>query len=404
MKLTPLISFVAASLVSISSFAISNSCSLMQVPVPAELGLSADAIATYQAKLKSECWWTQAYAQLKDQLQVRYGVNIENVSEYQAMRFVRRVDYENSKKNEIPVEKTYQILKSQYDLPNDQKPSTIWDNWIKGISILPNYADRVKKGEDFDFESLKRVHVGFFQLSNEVGDYAHIPDEGVMKPPADEDNYWWSFDTEEDYDHAQVIVNTINAQYQQLGLAPNTDGNDELNDVLDIREAVKLEPPGKENVIEYVQAIYAGNTKMNLTHLKNILNFANTMMKQALQNKHLVWNGQFLMTPLEVALLTQKFYVGVHPFSEGNGRTSRFLQELILTLMNMPHGSSGDLMDFDVLTTFPDYYQTAMTANIKLMQTIKSCFDGYAANPPSSFITTDQKAVPYSCRILKPKS
>ena len=69
----------------------------------------------------------------------------------------------------------------------------------------------------------------------------------------------------------------------------------------------------------------------------------------------------------------------------------------------MPHGSSGDLMDFDVLTTFPDYYQTAMTANIKLMQTMKGCFDGYAANPPQTFMTTDQKAVAYSCRILIPK-
>ncbi len=196
MKLTPIISFVAVSLISFSSYAMSNSCSLVQIPVPAELNLSPQEIATYQAKLKSECWWIQAYSQLKEHLQGRYGVNIETISEYQAMRFVRRVDFENSKAKEIPVELTYQISKSQYNLPNEQKSPIIWDNWMKGISQLNSYRDRARNGEAFDFESLKRVHVGFFQLSNEVGDYGHVPDEGVMKPPVAEDNYWWAFSTQ----------------------------------------------------------------------------------------------------------------------------------------------------------------------------------------------------------------
>ncbi len=197
-----------------------------------------------------------------------------------------------------------------------------------------------------------------------------------------------------------MVVEVIDQQYEELGLLPNF-SEDVLNHILTVRPAVKIQPPGKENVIEYVDAIYSSSTRSSQTHLKNILNFVNNMLSQAKQNKHLVWNGTHLMTPAEVALLAQKFYIGVHPFSEGNGRTSRFLQELILSIMNMPHGSSGDLMDYDVLTTFPDYYETAMTSNIKLMQSIKACFDGYAQNPPQTFMATDQKSVPYNCRILK---
>ena len=52
----------------------------------------------------------------------------------------------------------------------------------------------------FDISYHLLIQYIYFQLSNEVGDYAHIPDEGVMKPPADEDNYWWSFDNEEESD------------------------------------------------------------------------------------------------------------------------------------------------------------------------------------------------------------
>lgn len=401
MKTLKFLSFTFVLIASVNSLAISNSCSLLQQALPAELNLSSQEVELYQAKLKSECWWTQAYHQLKKELQTNFQLNIENITEYQAMRFVRRVDYENSKAKEIPVQLTYQVQKSQYQLPNEQKSSIIWDNWIKGILQLPQYRERVAKGEVFDYNSLKRVHVGFFQLSREVGDYAHVPDEGVIKPPVENDNYWWDFANPQDAEEARRVVQLINDHYRSLGLLPNFT-EEKLNRILDVRTAVKRQTPDRQNIIEYVEAIYSGQTRANPTHIQNILNFIKIMLNQALQNKHLVWNGNKLMTPAEVAFLAQKFYVGVHPFSEGNGRTSRFIQELILSVMNMPHGASGDLMDYDVLTTFPEYYRLAMSHNIKLMQSIKSCFDFYVKTPPQSFILTDQKQVNYNCRILKP--
>ncbi|MCC2679337.1 MAG: hypothetical protein K0R29_1913, partial [Pseudobdellovibrio sp.] len=169
---------------------------------------------------------------------------------------------------------------------------------------------------------------------------------------------------------------------------------------IDVRQALKRQPPDKKNVIEYVWAVFSGQTRANMTHLQNILKFVQDMMTQSLQDKPLIWNGK-AMTPAEVALLAQKFYVGVHPFAEGNGRTGRLMQELILTVMEMPHGSSGDLMDYDVLTTFPDYYRRAMQANVQLMQKMKTCLEIYEQNQPAQLIQTDQRSIDYSCRILK---
>jgi hypothetical protein len=383
------------------ALAISDSCNLLQKPLPSYVTASTQVIESYRNKLKVECDITNRYRYLRNELSAKYRLALTDIAEYQAMRFIRRVNFEDSKVKEIPVELTYQINRSQYNLPNDQKSSIIWDNWIKGISQLDTLRNGVIQGRAFDFEALKRAHVGFFQLSSEVGDDAHVPDEGVIKPPSDYDNYWWAFESEAEAKSALAIVNTINDHYERMGLLPSFP-DPRLKRVLDVRQAQKRQPDDRKNIIEYVWVIYSGHTKANKEHVNNILYFANTLMKAAISNEHLIWNGVPL-TPAEVAYLTQKFYVGVHPFSEGNGRTGRLMQELILTVMDMPHGSSGDLMDSDVLSTFPDYYNQAMIGQVNVLNTILACLTEYSQLSDINLAKAPLKNVSYSCRILNKK-
>ena len=383
------------------ALAISDSCTLLNAPLPSHVTAPAQVVQAYRNKLKVECDLTNRYRYLKNELNSKYRIALTDITEYQAMRFVRRVNFEDSKAKEIPIELTYQINRSQYNLPNEQNSSIIWDNWIKGISQLENLRSGVIQGNVFDYEALKRAHIGFFQLSSEVGDDAHVPDEGVIKPPSDYDNYWWAFETEAEAKSAMVVVNAINDHYERMGLLPSFP-DPRLKRVLDIRQAQKRQPDDRKNIIEYVWVIYSGHTKANKEHVTNILYFANTLMKAALNNEHLIWNGSPL-TPAEVAYLTQKFYVGVHPFSEGNGRTGRLLQELILTVMDMPHGSSGDLMDSDVLSTFPDYYNQAMTGQVNVLNTILNCLTEYSQLTNIGLAKAPLQNVNYSCRILTKK-
>ncbi len=383
-----------------SVWAVSSPCSLAEQEIPSDLNMTAEDINIYKQRLGVECWWKKTNDILTYEL-AKHNIRAESITEYQAMRFIRREDFDSSKKHEIPVEVTYQIKRDQYALPIDQRSSIIWDNWVKGISQLSPLREAILRGEHYTYDKLKQSHIKFFQLSDEVGDASNPPDVGVIKPPAMQDNYWWSFSTDQEASDAKKMVDAINGHYKSLELLPHF-ADENLNKVLDVRTAVKRQPKGS-STIEYVSAIYSGNTRANLTHVQNILHFVRTMLTQALNNKVLIWNGK-LMTPAEVAYLAQKFYVGVHPFSEGNGRTSRLLQELILTSMGLPHGSSGDLMESDVLTLFPDYYNQAMKANINLMEKMKTCLEIYKTNPPSLLVTTDQKNIDYSCRILKSKN
>jgi hypothetical protein len=398
MKTTAFIFLILLFLTAQKTLAVSNACSLLQSELPADIQMTVEEVTAYRQKLQNECWWMQAYQNFKTQLESKHRLIPEQISEYQAMRFIRRGDYETARSTEVPVELIYQIKRDQYQLPLDQRSPIIWQNWSKGILQLNNLRSAIQNGEHFTYAKLEQAHVNFFQLSDEVGDDANPPHPGIMKPPMPMDYYWWEL-TPQEAPEAKAVTNAINKHYRELGLLPNFP-EAKLNLVIDVRQALKRQPPDKKNVIEYVWAVFSGQTRANRTHLQNILKFVQDMMTQSLQDKPLIWNGK-AMTPAEVALLAQKFYVGVHPFAEGNGRTGRLMQELILTVMEMPHGSSGDLMDYDVLTTFPDYYRRAMQANVQLMQKMKTCLEIYEQNQPAQLIQTDQRSIDYSCRILK---
>ncbi len=402
MKTFGLIFSVVAGLTlfSMKTFAVTDACKLEQLPIPANVSMTETEVNSYRNRLHVECIWKQNNDYFKQSLNSLYQLDSERVSEYQAMRFIRRVDYETSKKNNIPVEVTYQTNQSQYSLPNDQKSPVIWKNWILGMQNLAGEKQNLLSGKAFDVNRLIQVHIGFFKLSEETGDFATVPYPGKMKSPAMNDNYWWVFKTDAEAAEAKQVVDQINRHYDSLGLLQHYT-EPYLNKLLDVRPSVKRQTdPAKQGVIEYVQAIYSGQSRANAANLQNILNFVNSMVQQGIRDQHMVWNGR-LMSPAEVAYLAQKFYVATHPFHEGNGRTSRFIQELILSTLNMPYGSSGDLMDSDVLTTFDQYYVQAMTANSALMTTMNRCLDEYATLKQTNPVQVQQGLLNFSCRILQ---
>lgn len=373
------------------SMAISDACTLMDAPIPASK-MSSDEIKSYKEKLKKECDLTKNYRSIRSILDNKFDhLSLEKVTEYQAMRFVVRSDYDRARDTNTPIQKVYQIKRTDYNLPVEQRSSVIWDNWEAGMKQLQGSRDKVLLGKGFSVDDLQKVHIGFFTLSKEEGDDAWNPQEGLFKAANDHDNYWWNFNSESEAADAKRIVNEINAEYRQLGLTEDT-GNEDLDNVLRVKKSLKRQAADKADVIEYVDAIYSGDTRANRKHVDTIFKFTNAMFAQALKNEHMIWNGR-LLTPMEVGFLAQKFYVGVHPFAEGNGRTSRFILELFMTSFDMPHGSSGDLMSNDVLMNFKDYYQLAYDSTGRLMNNMIKCIDQYKKKDPT--------AIDYNCRILK---
>ncbi len=365
-------------------------CDLQQQAVNVT-GISADEISSYKMKLKKECDVYQKFVDVREKSNLLYEIALEDITLYQAMRFVRRVDYQNSKAQNIPVEITYQILRSDYTKPNSEKSSIIWDNWAVGIKQLSAFVDQLHAGTDFTQPQLQNVHRGFFTLSDEHGDYAHRPDPGLLKPPAPNDVAWWNFASEADAQAGIQVVAKINAKYEAMGIFSNAKGPKDIRYPLHIR----LSADG-------TYGIFSGDSQASADHLAIFFRFMATMMKQAREKSHLVWN-RHLMTPGEVAFFAQKFYVEIHPFQEGNGRTSRFIQEMILNFYDFPYGSSGDLMDSDILTTHEEYYQSAINATDAEMNRLGECMHSYKDNlnrRVKKVKDIEPSLLDYDCRLL----
>ncbi len=380
---------------SASSFASLDVCKLVDKEIANSEVYSSSAIREYKEDLGRECDLAKKYRSMRDKAQTQYGIQLTDISLYQSLRYVERYRYEEAEALEIPVAKIYQRFAADYAKTTEEKSSEVWDNWQVGIKQLAVVRKELEQGRALTINRLFEVHKGFYTLSEETGDYAHVPYPGEMKPAQSNDNPWWSLkDTEGSEVTSQAKA--LNQNYRSYGLLQDDDENQEesyVNDTITVRP------------LRGGYSIYSGDSRGNRDHLDQVLGLINQMLKQARTGQHMVSHGR-LITPAQLAYLVQQFYVDVHAFYEGNGRTSRFLQELILTSFDMPHGSSGDLMSSDVLTFTDDYYKLAIDKNFAELDQVSTCLDSEYKNIlVKSYAKTlrdvEPMALGYTCRLLQ---
>ncbi len=390
---------------SLAQATLGNVCDLAQNSnFPAQAGQAQ--IADYKLRLTKECELSSRFKALNQKLQTENQINLTDIAEYQAIRFVQREWLNSAATASKPVEIIYQIAKTQYALPFSQQSGVIWDDWANGVRQLEPTIEALKSGQAFNLGALKKIHRGlfpFYPFIDEHGEFAHEPNPGILKPTTsvDDDIYWWTLDTPADVASAKTVVNGENEFYKSLGLlTPAPKGFPAyVSNPLNVREVSKLDGSGQK-----VTGLFSGSSMVNRQNVELVLNMVDQLIKQAQNGNHMIWKDH-LFTPAELAYLTQQFYVRVHPFYEGNGRTSRFLQELILSSFGLPHGASGDLMDIDALTEHDVYYQKAMAANFALLDRMDRCADEYKQLARRKNLhTIDTSTFSYSCRILSDRS
>ena len=411
-------SFLAGLLVVVagsSAHAFPDVCTLANTDVAPMAGITAEEVAAYKTKINDECALSEKYQQMQIKARQRFGITLEQISEYQAMRYIRRSDYESAKGRQIPPHLTYQLLEADGNKPNEQRSSLVWDNFVTGIAQVSEDRARVQNGSKFELNDLLRAHRGFYRLSNEVGDFGHDPLLGQLRPPNPNDRHWWRVKAD-DVPRTKAIVDQLNEAYEELGLVPSAldtlyTENNYMTEILRLK-------PATDGV---GMAMYESDSRAVAKHVSLLLSLIDANLAQARQGRPMIWKGH-LMTPAQLAFLAQQAFVQIHPFSDGNGRTSRFVQELILTAFNLPPGSSGDLMDNDVLTLHADYYAKAITASRNLLLSVDQCLEknyseasggapqkregskGESKKQVQTMIdisALDQSRVDYNCRLVK---
>jgi hypothetical protein len=82
--------------------------------------------------------------------------------------------------------------------------------------------------------------------------------------------------------------------------------------------------------------------------------------------------GLAVITPIELSAIAQKTFVTVHPFADGNGRTSRAIQDMILEKFDMPYAPGGDLQN-DVLEHPETYIESTYISMESMLTFLESC-------------------------------
>jgi hypothetical protein len=296
---------------------------------------------------------------------LRLKMDVESNQLYKAMKYVDARFY-SSAKNVKPVSKIYQTTKAAGKLPLNEQSDIIWQNFVLGYSALPAETQLLKNGETITSEMLKRIHKGFYQLSNEVGDFAHEPHPGTFfheRTPKEKDQKaWWSQNINQ-----EIIndVHSINSDALNWGLLKDTRPVNEI-------------PIYLIRVTE--TEVFRANSSEHKALIANVLNFTNDYLKiinSVYQLEPKV--GLPLLSPMRLAIYAQKTFVSIHPFIEGNGRTSRFLQDMIMSYFDLPAINSGELMNVDTLMPFDDYYNLALDKTEEMLARMEFC----ARNPKS---------------------
>lgn len=316
--------------------------------------IDATTLKAYYEKLKNECQYTLEMDKVKDKLALA-GRPIENTNYYQGLRYVDRYSYEKARKENVPLDVVFQIKKEDYAVPVDLRSHLVWNNWTAGINTLPSVKATLLSGQPFTLKMLSSIHKSFY-TADESGEYGKVFYPGVLKT---KDIGEISWPITQKLEETTANVNSINQTYVQLELQPE-DHFDSASfpQILLVKNGTLA--PSHPAYIYY--------------HMKNFENFVNDMIQKARMGKALTWKGQ-IFTPMEFALFVQQTVVRIHGFYDGNGRTSRYMQDLILSLFDMPFLPSGDIQSEDMTSTLPAYYKQAGLACNYQIQQLNLCAD-----------------------------
>ncbi len=105
---------------------------------------------------------------------------------------------------------------------------------------------------------------------------------------------------------------------------------------------------------------------------RDVLNNLDWMQIFVRYNLQRYENSNPVVSPIELAAIVQKWLVSVHPFADGNGRTSRAVQDLILQNFDLPFAPGGDLQE-DALVDVQPYIELTYQKTEEMMTVLENC-------------------------------
>lgn len=304
-----------------------------------------------------ECALQDKYQAVSDSLTKDFGVNPEYTVSYRAMRLIGEDEYDRRRK-----EVNYMPWKIYEPAPET------WILWERGSWMV----DRMVEETTFkpltieDVESLNRVLISKNMMTKlsllKLNKPGRIRSLINFLPPGAEFKCGENPMSEEDY---KLISNYDLKDYEGKPLMDP--------------HFKKCKGKGYGGEIWYMKS-----SKVR-KELQRWLNDFNSNFEKYLKGETLT------RSPIEFIVDSQRWFIAIHPFGDGNGRTSRFIQDLFLKKLGLPFMPTGRIS----MLSPRDEYVTRSKQEIKRgVKYLETCLTGYEKRKANSKVTIHGHCLP----------
>ncbi|MFM6930088.1 MAG: Fic family protein [Bdellovibrio sp.] len=338
------------------------------------LKMKAEA-AGRNSSFHKECKIQDRFHKVKEGFS-KLGIDLNNVNEYKALRFIERYTWEKEKPKETPLENIY-----------EPAPET-WQVWSSGMAELTgNKAPGFLFSETVDKDFFVHINRSLINDSIDNAPDSYNVHVGFYRRPGQETTYCQPYDV-----NVLQKVSLVEQTNQEVAARWQTQNN------IDFRSLVGM--MGYPQYAEQAQLGAGMNAKVGSCENKDnqiLLSYVNSKMVMP----QIQWLSAFIkynlqqyrsgnpsLAPIELSALVQRWFVSIHPFTDGNGRTSRALQDLILLNFDMPFVPAGDLQQ-DTLVVYSRYLEATYSAFDRSLVSLEGCLKEHKKG----------KSISYKCQL-----
>ncbi len=343
----------------------------------AQQALACDAVLE---KFSRDCWMQDRLTKIREEY-AKIGVDVDEIGEYKVLRFIDRNSWERAKTfKKAPLE-IY-----------DPAPAT-WRVWERGIDSL--FKNKQNKNilfsqpiDKYTFAHINTVLLtdGTTSIKDKITDQSKKPGEfrsnfdkgvGFCAGNENERSYRQGIDRSED-----SMVRFQKRWESLLGV--------EFSDIVkkengpnprraDLKSGMYVSSASCRNG----NGVFIGYSPSN--HVGDQIEWIRIFIKANLEAYQ---RGEPVLAPIELAAVVQKWFVSTHPFADGNGRTSRGIQELIMANFGLPFVPAGDLQN-DAMEEVEKYVENTYTKLDSMLTELEMCIK-----------KRDKWRIPRACRTI----
>ena len=316
-----------------------------------------------------ECSLQDRHRKVREDLQSFHGVDASQIAEYRALRFIGRRSWEKSKaRGSVDPAQVY-----------TPAPRT-WNIWARGAEFS---------------DSLSPVGPAFIQMDTLREIHRQVIDQELMTrwsvllkgaSPGEIRDSWWklppgfSADCKKGQITEQQARVLLKFDLKDSNGRPMVHANlqpcRELKNWVGSPKQGHAVPAYPDSPYYFGFVTYLSSSRVT-EELSRLWTDTSADWAALLAGK---LRGE--ISPLTLIADFQRRFIAIHPFGDGNGRTSRLLQDWLLRSLDLPVASSGDLQH-DIDQDPETYRQQFTDALVRSTELLESCLVGYNNSKPS---------------------